>query len=101
MLKELIELAIRSKASDLHITEDRKPCLRVDGELVRLNQFGRVEKKIIDKFLFEAVKADRNIFNTPEGTKGYDTSFSIGEVRFRLHAYKTQGKISVSLRVIP
>jgi twitching motility protein PilT len=98
--ESLVTIMIKENASDLHLAEERKPILRVSGQLLPLETHAVLThadmKGTLDSLL-DDVKKD--IFNK---NKEVDFSFQsqLG-ARFRGNAYYQFGKISVALRLIP
>jgi twitching motility protein PilT len=98
--EELIELVLKEEASDLHLSEGRKPYIRVAGSLVPLvkySELSRTEiKNVIDKLL-EGPKKEKFI-NEKEVDFAYEHK---NIARFRGNAYFQLGKISIALRLVP
>lgn len=98
-LKELLILAIKNNASDLHITANQPPILRVHGKLVRsdLPALGQEEtKRIIYSIL---TNAQKEIF---EKELELDISLSVpGLDRFRVNVHLQRGSVEAALRRIP
>jgi twitching motility protein PilT len=99
-LKDLIKTVAQEGASDLHLSEGRRPTIRVSGFLIPL-----VKKEILNK---EALDAIITILLTKENkelflkNKEMDFSFNTEEgVRFRGNAFYQQGSVSIALRLIP
>lgn len=98
-LIELLNLGMEKKASDIHITVGLPPILRINGELVRLDEKTLSPKeskelvyKTLDEKLIEILERDGEI----------DTSFSSpGVGRYRINAYKQRGSYGMALRIIP
>lgn len=96
----LITTLIQEDASDIHLSEDRLPILRVSGSLVPLtNQepLSRADiKGVIDQLLDSSKK---EIFLDK---KEVDFAYTHnGEHRFRGNAFFQLGKISIALRLVP
>ena len=99
-LEDTIITVIREGGSDIHISANHHPTIRVDGELVSL-----VKKDILTKedtlgFVSELI--------TPEQkeeflrVKEIDFSYNFGkEARFRGNAFFQRGSIGIALRLIP
>ena len=95
---DLMRLAIEKKASDLHITADMPPLLRIFGELARQ------EYPVLTPGDTEAMS--REIMNDSQfklfGEIGeIDFSYSLpGKGRFRVNAFQRCGATSIALRAI-
>lgn len=100
ILTDLIDNLIQENASDLHLSEERIPVMRVDGSLVPLAKykvFSRSDiKTILDELLNQ--KQKEKFIEDNEVDFAYDHK---GIVRLRGNAYFQLSKISVALRLIP
>lgn len=99
-LNNLIKTVFQEGASDLHLSEGKKPTIRVSGMLLPLVKRDVLTKETIVGILSELVsKENRELFLK---NKELDFSYGIenGE-RFRGNAYFQQGMISIALRLIP
>ena len=98
-LKNLLEVLIEKKASDLHITTGVPPVVRVDGKLVRLNTeplTGTETKRLCYSVLTDA---QRHRF---EEENELDFSFGIkGLSRFRGNIFVQRGAVAGAFRTIP
>lgn len=96
---EIIDEGIKNKASDIHLTKDIRPSLRIDGVLRAIDKFEVLNDTHLNEFgldilgekRFEQLKEDNNI----------DLSMSYKEQRLRVHIYKQMGSLAYSLRLIP
>ena len=98
-LKELVNIATLKNASDIHVTVGLPPVLRINGELIILEE---------DKLMPEATKTlvyealSEKLVNVLEEKGEVDTSFSSpGIGRYRINAYKQRGSYGMALRIIP
>ncbi|MBD3246779.1 MAG: PilT/PilU family type 4a pilus ATPase [Candidatus Omnitrophica bacterium] len=98
-ITSLLKLTIEKKASDLHITVDRPPILRIDGNLFLpdLPVLGSQDTKtLIYSILNDEQKA---MF---ERDKELDYSFALPDMdRFRINVHYQRGNIEAALRRIP
>jgi len=99
-LNDLIKLVFQEGASDLHISEGKKPTIRVSGMLLPLVKREVFDKETIIGILSELIsKENRDYFLK---NKELDFSYAIGNgERFRGNAFFQQGKIGIALRMIP
>ncbi len=99
-LKKLLSLVIREEASDLHISVDNFPTLRITGKLIPLIK----EKKILpqdSQGLAFALMTDLRRKKFLEG-KEIDFSYDFeGKARFRVNVFFQKGSISMAFRLIP
>ncbi len=99
-IKNLIETLISQNGSDIHITATRKPAIRVDGDLVVLEQHQAYSKEDIFEILGEFISPEKRDLFMEE--READFAFDFKEkVRLRGNAYFQQGKIGIALRLIP
>ena len=96
---ELVNVATTRKASDIHITVGIPPALRINGQLVTLEE-EKLNPNDTKALVYETL-TDKLIEELEE--KGeVDTSFSSpGIGRYRVNAYKQRGSYGMALRIIP
>lgn len=103
LLKDLLSLAIKEKASDLHFSSGEKPILRINSELIAIdteNEFSLEDNiSLVKTLLAQSYSKDR--FEKFLREREIDFSYDLGSTgRFRGNAYFQQGKVSCSLRFI-
>jgi twitching motility protein PilT len=98
-LRELLELVVKRKASDLHLTVGSPPQLRVDGKLVKL-EADILEPEDTKKLAYSIMnEKQRQKF---EEKSELDLSFGIEQLsRFRCNTFMQRGNVSVAIRQIP
>ncbi len=99
-LDSLISIVVKEGASDLHLTANRNPTIRVAGNLIPL-----VNHKVLTstdtKGLLSTLLTEENQKFFLEN-KEVDFSYDSGSMaRFRGNAFYQQGMIGVALRLIP
>lgn len=98
-IDRLLETVIRQDASDLHLSINRKPTIRLHGRLREL------DTKVLDgddtMALMKAITPERSQQELQEeGT--CDFGFAYGdEGRFRVSVFRQKGNLSLVLRLIP
>lgn len=96
---ELVNLATIKRASDIHISLGLPPVLRINGELIKLEEDPlKLEdiKSLVHKVL------DDKLLKILEERGEIDTSFSNLEIgRCRVNVYKQSGSYGMALRIIP
>ncbi|MCK5180467.1 MAG: type IV pilus twitching motility protein PilT [Candidatus Omnitrophica bacterium] len=98
-LKELLKLSIQQKASDLHLTENSPPVLRIDGKLVLTNEKPLVKEEL--KKSIYAILSD-NQKEKFERDKELDFSLALeGLERFRVNVHLQKGSVEAAFRRIP
>jgi len=94
----LLEEAVKSKASDLHITVGVPPVLRVNGKLKYYNDIALTAHDTED--LTHQV-LDESQLKELDALGEWDLSFYIpGVARFRVNAYKQRGSYAMAIRVV-
>jgi twitching motility protein PilT len=98
-LVDLLKKAIEQSASDVILTADSVPCLRLHGELVRLRAdtlTAEGTKKLVYGMLNEGQVAKF------ERDKELDFSFDLqGQHRFRGNVFQQRGTVAAVFRLIP
>lgn len=98
-LKELVDISTLRNASDIHITVGLPPVLRINGELIILEE-DKLMPEDTKKLIYEAL--NEKLINILEEKGEVDTSFSSpGIGRYRINAYKQRGSYGMALRIIP
>jgi len=98
-LNDLITTVFQEGASDLHLSEGKKPTIRVSSLLLPLVKRDVISKEMMNGILSELItKEEKETFLK---TKELDFSYTVanGE-RFRGNVYLQQGMISIALRLI-
>src|SRR5436853_90754 len=99
-LNEILQVALRGGASDIHLKAGLPPMFRVDGSLVPLKVARRLPPEEISRMAFgimndyqkEKFKAQNEL----------DLAYGVpGLGRFRVNVFQQRGTIGVVLRVIP
>src|SRR5512142_672498 len=99
-LNEILQIALRAGASDIHLKAGLPPMFRVDGSLVPLKdarrlppeEIGRMAFGIMNDYQKEKFKAQNEL----------DLAYGVpGLGRFRVNVFQQRGTIGVVLRVIP
>lgn len=99
-LSDLIKIVFQEGASDLHLSEGKKPTIRVSGLLFPLIKREVLSKEDLLGVLSELITKD----NKEKFLKDKELDFSYGMEngeRFRGNAYFQQGMVSIALRLIP
>ena len=96
---ELLDFAVKNKASDLHLSSGLPPIFRVDGELCRF-EFPVLEHKDIAQMI-DSVMNDKQRSDYKDNL---ETDFSFERsalARFRINAYMQERGAAAVFRVIP
>ena len=96
---ELLKMAVDRRASDLHLTAELPPQIRVDGRLRSL-EFEPLSPLDCQQLIF-SILTDRQIADFEQRLE-LDLSYGVsGLGRFRVNVYRQRGSIGAALRVIP
>ncbi len=98
-LEELLRAAVELDGSDLHLTANSPPQVRVDGELRALD-LPRLGAEDTRELVFSALSdAQQRRF---EETRELDCSFAVGGLaRFRCNVFRQGGAVSAVYRLVP
>lgn len=97
-IDQLLALAVKKKASDLHISAGVEATARIHGKLVKLSDqpVTREDSLIAARHIL----SDRDIKKL-EANGEVDTSYAIKNVsRFRVNTYRQRGSVSIAFRVV-
>lgn len=99
-IKALLKLSMEKAASDIHLSCDRPAMIRVDGELVALNDNPLNNDDM--QHILQSLLNDEQL-NRYRQQLEYDGSYSTDDIaaRFRLNAYYDRQGPALALRVIP
>lgn len=97
-MKELLELVIQKKASDLHICAGMPPVLRIDGKLVP-TEYEPLTANDTKALVFSILTLEQK--KILEQRLELDCSYGIDGIgRFRVNAYKDRNGFAAALRTI-
>ncbi|MBP2629252.1 MAG: twitching motility protein [Firmicutes bacterium] len=97
-MDQLLQQAVKSGASDLHITVGVPPILRINGNLVQ-TEHQRLTVKDTEKLFIAITKPEQQLHFKERGE--IDFSFAIfGLSRFRVNAFRQRGSIAIAIRVV-
>lgn len=98
-INKILDIAIEKNASDIHLTNNINPVLRVDGELEVLNEFDINNKDLLESYTKELFSEDD--LENYKKNKYLDGSFQYKDSRFRVHIYRQMESDAIALRLIP
>lgn len=99
-LNDILKIALKANASDIHLKVGLVPVFRIDGELVPLNNAPRLSPE-------ELAKVASNIMTPQQKLKfqdfnELDLAYGVpGLGRFRVNIFQQRGTVGMVLRVIP
>ncbi len=99
-LNEILQIALRGGASDIHLKAGLPPMFRVDGSLVPLKDGKRLPPEEVARMAFGIMNEfqKEKFKNTNECDLAYGVP---GLGRFRVNVFQQRGTVGAVLRVIP
>lgn len=99
-LDELLERVLELNGSDLHLTVNTPPVIRVHGELRRLTEYPDLTSQQIRDMIYAVLsQKHREQF---ENALELDTSYSLpGKARFRVNVFLQRESVGAVMRTIP
>ena len=98
-LRDLLEMMMKKKASDLHITVGTPPQIRVDGKLQKLPMEALTPEET--KKLAYSIMSEKHRQKFEEKSE-LDLSFGIENLsRYRCNVFMQRGNVAVAIRQIP
>lgn len=99
-LKRIFYIASQRNASDVHIVPAKYPTLRIDGELINLNEEGVISSTEAKELLFSLLTEEQKSFLLKY--KDLDFSFNVDEkIRIRANIYFQNNGLAGAFRLIP
>ena len=98
-IDELLQLTMDKGASDLHLTVDAPPTLRIDGELVP-TEYEKLHPDQCQRLIYSLLTDKQK--ERFESTNELDLSFGIKNIgRVRMNVFRQRGIVTASLRAVP
>ncbi|MBL4885442.1 MAG: type IV pilus twitching motility protein PilT [Planctomycetaceae bacterium] len=98
-IDKLLETVVKENVSDLHITTEQPPVIRVSGRMIPLDTKVLTPEDTVA--LMKSITPERNQQELQE-VGGTDFGFAFGDhARFRVAVFKQRGQIGMVLRRIP
>jgi twitching motility protein PilT len=99
-LADFLEAVINGAGSDLHLTTNLPPMIRVNGELKPLKGYRKLESKDLREIVYSMItQKHREIF---EEKLELDISYSLpGKARFRVNVFQQRDSVGCVMRLIP
>src|SRR3989338_11162239 len=97
-IKDLLKTAVEKSASDLHITAESAPIIRVDGRLIPLN-FPKLDKESCKRLVYSMLDdKQKAVF---ERDLELDLSLDVpGLNRFRVNVHMQRGSVEAAFRLV-
>jgi len=99
-LNDILSIALRGGASDIHLKAGLPPMFRVDGTLVPLKDAPRLPPEEVSRMALSIMNAhQKEVF---KAENEIDLAYGVpGLGRFRVNVFHQRGTVGVVLRVIP
>ena len=98
-LKTFLKRAVEKKASDLHITAESVPIVRIDGRLIPLSDFPKLSKEDCKRLIYSVLNDRQKA--TFERELELDFSLEIpGLNRFRVNVHIQRGSVEAAFRLV-
>src|SRR5687767_5536262 len=97
--EDLMRLVVEEEASDLHLSVDAPPCVRVNGRLVKLNTRALFPEDL-EKLAAEVATLEQIRRAKEEGSVDFGMTFQERN-RFRVSLYLQKGTLALAMRLIP
>src|SRR3989338_7120675 len=99
-IEELLTIAVKRGASDLHLATGLPPTIRVDGQLIAMEKYWAVSPKVMESIVYVMItEAQKNRFITE---RELDFAYEVEKVgRFRANLHWERDHIGLVARVIP
>jgi twitching motility protein PilT len=99
-LNDILRIAVKGNASDIHLKAGLPPMFRVDGALMPLKSGERLLPEYLDRVLEHISTAGQRAHF--ESNHEVDLAYSVpGLGRFRVNAFMQRGTVGIVFRVIP
>jgi len=99
-LDKIFRTAVQYKASDIYITTGSKPVLRINGDLILIEEHPVFTKKVAEEYLLEIMNDEQRKYFA----KNLDLDFSLdipSIARFRVNVFVQRKGIAAAFRLIP
>lgn len=99
-VKQLLQVVIDAKASDLHLISGIPPMLRIDGHLTPVPGVGVLTPPVVAELLKQILNSEQ--LERLNVNKDLDFSVAFSDKgRFRVNAYTQKNTLAVAFRLIP
>lgn len=99
-VRGILKLSVKEGASDVHFSVGHYPILRIDRDLIRLDDFKKIVREDTEQVARFLIGDERDVDLSREKTVEF--SYELGEkARFRTSVYRQQGDISIAMRLVP
>jgi twitching motility protein PilT len=95
----LMKAMLARDASDLHLTSETLPHMRIDGDMVAVEEYGVLAHEKLKAMLF-SIAPDKNRKQWEE-IRDTDFAYDMAQARFRINIFEDRKGIGAVLRQIP
>jgi twitching motility protein PilT len=95
----LMKAMLARDASDLHLTSETLPHMRIDGDMVPVEEYGVITHEKLKAMLF-SIAPDKNRKQWEE-LRDTDFAYDMAQARFRINVFEDRKGIGAVLRQIP
>jgi twitching motility protein PilT len=99
MMKRLLEVMLERGASDLHLSSENLPMMRLDGDMVEIEGFAKLEPDHLREMIW-SIAPQKNRDQWQE-IKDTDFAHETSAARFRVNVFEDRYGIGAVLRQIP
>ena len=99
-LSKIFRTALQYQASDIYIAAGIKPMLRINGDIIKIEEHAELTKKMAEEYLLEIMNPEQK--KRFEQTLDIDFSLELETIaRFRVNMFVQRKGISAVFRLIP
>ena len=99
-IPELLEVVLERGASDLHLTVGTPPTIRLNGDLIRLDDYADLTARDLQGMIYAILP--QKMRERLEQELELDMSYSLpGKARFRVNVYFQRDSLGAAFRLIP
>jgi len=98
-IEALLKMAVANKASDIHLSSEIPPKMRIRGQLVNVTNFEVSSKTEMAEMIMSILDEEQKKKFMEE--KEWDFSIEVDGSRFRVNIFLQKGMVSAALRIIP
>ncbi len=99
-IKEMLQVATKVVASDIHLKTFAVPVFRINGQLVKVEEFGTIRPEHMQEILHDVLNPEQ--LETFKKDHEIDLAYSLSGVgRFRLNVFQQRNSVAMVFRIIP
>src|SRR5919106_4975916 len=99
-IDDLLELVVARGASDLHLTVGSNPAVRVDGQILRLEEIEPLRPDDTQQLMYQILSSEQQ--KNFEVKRQLDFAYGVpGLARFRVNVYFQRSSVGAAFRLIP